>query len=1267
MFGLLPPSLQSISLRNELDACRTSWLRRQRERLLLALVSVIVFAFTGSANAIILWNDPDSTLVRQTGTSGDILGGAVKRDDSANDSLYFKFHVDPQSDKDTEEYLAAFELFEGNSERLGVGNALKAWAYSAFFRTSDAGDSNSLASYIDLHSARPESPAGGSSGSYQYPRRGTGATIVFKIQYIPGEDDLITVWLDPDLGPGANEASQAENLTTRFNANGSFDEIHLGHAGRGGGWTFSDLTIATSFNDFVDFSGSRPSEPAFDIASGARALSFQWWQKEQGLTHGPVRALTQTRDGYLWLGTDNGLVRFDGIRFTEFGAADGIRNGTITALLQDHRGALWIGRSDNGLSRWEGNRVTTLTTQDGLPTNSITTLVEDNSGRVWIGTEAGLVLWENERLSASNALGQFNGARINALCKDQKGDVWTSVKKVGIFHFTNERFEAVAEDSLEGLLKESHCLMVDRVGRLWVGAGEAFVLCRDGERWYQYRIPRHEAKSHISSLAEEPDGTVWAGCSRGGLLQFKDGKSAAIPTGIGLAGNLVQSLLTDSEGHVWVGTEAGLNRLHRNALTTLSQSEGLGVGATRSTAEVMPGIVWVSKANGGLYRWDGKSFSRLSAAGLSPHDSEITTLLVTRDGCCWVATTNNLLLYKDPIAAADEVRIVHSAKLNIMALAEDGEGTLWAGTRDGRIWRLREGSWLAQTNFSTRSSITGIVPTANDSAWVGTDGDGLFRVAEGNVEHFERDGLSSKHLRTLFLDDNGTLWIGTADSGLSRLRNGRFANFTTSQGLPDNNIAQILEDDSGRLWIGTAGGVACVSKAQLEEVASGKSRRLYPRVFRRTEGMASDECSGGFYPAGLKTRSGLLWFSTSKGISVFNPRVLPVETAVANAALEEVIVDDATAFRMRGGPLSSGTNQNDTANKASPVSANLLRIRPGKHRVEFRFTGLSFEAPELIRFRYRLEGLDPDWVEAGTRRSAFYSYLPAGKYRFHVAACNNAGAWGESESNLQVVIRHYLWQTWWFISAAVIGAGAAVIATIQITERRRLRRHLKRIEQERALERERTRIANDLHDEMGAKLCRISFLSEHASRNQIPAAELREQITSISDAARELLHSLDEIVWVVNPQNDTLEHVASYIGQYAQEYFQMTGIECELNIPTQVHAHPLSSQTRHHLFLAAHEAFTNILKHSNASRAEVSMVLNNAAFEIKISDNGKGLRPNQSNSTGDLSTTVSGDGLSNMRKRLADIGGFCAIESAPGRGTHVKFVIPLNSLSNGNQ
>jgi signal transduction histidine kinase len=425
--------------------------------------------------------------------------------------------------------------------------------------------------------------------------------------------------------------------------------------------------------------------------------------------------------------------------------------------------------------------------------------------------------------------------------------------------------------------------------------------------------------------------------------------------------------------------------------------------------------------------------------------------------------------------------------------------------------------------------------------------------------------------------------------------------------------------------------------------------------------MLSEECTGGFYPAGLKTKSGLLWFSTLKGVAVVNPRVQPTTTLMPNTVLEEVLVDGVPdpllhvsnpKTARRNGQLGNGVSQLET-----------LRITPGKHRVEFRYTGLSFDAPELMRFRYRLEGLDTDWVDAGTRRTAFYSYLPAGNYQFRVGACNSDGVWADSESGLELTVLRYFWQTWWFITLAGLSLMVSVGGAVRIVEKRKLQRRLKHLEQERTLERERTRIAQDLHDEMGAKLCRISFLSEHARRGDLPPNELQDQITSISDASREVLHSLDEIVWVVNPQNDTLEHVASYIGQYALEYFQMTSIQCELDIPAQLPSHPLSSQMRHHLFLATHEALTNILKHSGATRAKISMVSGNAVFEINISDDGKGFNSLANKLKSESPATASGDGLSNMCQRLADIGGHCSIESAPGQGTNISFVISLNSLA----
>ncbi len=1215
------------------------------------------------AGAVILWNDPGTTLVHENGAGTDILSGAVKRDDSAFDTLYFKFHVDPLSDKDTEEYSAAFELFEGDAERLGIGNATKAWAYSVFFHPDETSGTNNLAGYIDLRTLTPESVSS-SAGSYQYPRRGTGATIVIKIQYVPGEDDLVTVWLNPDLGPGANEAYQPDSLTTRFNANASFDEIRLRHAGGGDGWAFGDLAIATSFGDFVDMSSARPRESTPGIVDGARVFNFQSWQKEQGLPQGPVRALAQTHDGYLWIGGDDGLARFDGTRFVTFGSKEGTRVGPVNVLFEDSHGTMWIGGADSGLSRWQNNQATTFTVRDGLMANTITALAEDAVGHLWVGTDAGLTVWQSGKPLPLNGAETFKGRRITALFNDAMGRMWIGVKGAGVFQFVNNKFVPFATDSMEELLRDPHCLFVDKTGRIWIGAGEDFVLCKDGDRWLHYRVPRKQGKSSITTLAQEPDGTVWAGSAGGGLFLLQDGKLIGMPTGSGLAGNLIQSLLTDREGILWVGTDAGLNRLRRKTLTTLSQAEGLGFGVTMGLAEVTSGAIWAAKPNDGLYRWDGKSFSRLSAAGLSPHGSQITTMLVTRDGFCWVATTNSLLLYKDPIAAADEVKIIKLAQPEIISLAEDRDGALWAGTRDGKIWQLRADKWIAQTNFPQTNAITAIVPDIDGSMWIGTEGSGLYRLINGSFEHIGKsEGLLSNLIRTLYLDDQGTLWIGMADQGLSRWRKGEIANFTTHEGLPDNNISQILEDDQSRLWLGSSGGIACVNKRRLEELATGKIQIIYPRVFGRADGMLSEECTSGFYPADLKTKSGLLWFSTLKGVVVVNPRVQPATSRTPNTVLEEVLVDGVPDPMFHASNLKADVTAPPEKEATGPET---LRIIPGKHRVEFRFTGLSFDAPELMRFRYRLEGLDAAWLDAGAQRTAVYNYLPPGNYKFHVAACNRDGVWTDGETGLKLIVLRHFWQTWWFFTLVGLSLVAFIIGIVRLVEKRKIQRRLRHLEQEHSLERERTRIAQDLHDEMGAKLCRISFLSEHARRGELPPQELQDQITSISDASREVLHSLDEIVWAVNPQNDTLEHVASYIGQYAQEYFQMTGIQCELDIPPQLPAHPISSQMRHHVFLAAHEALTNILKHSGATSAKISMAFVDVTFRIEISDNGIGFNAPAAGSefvSPAIARTVSGDGLGNMCQRLADIGGRCRIESAPGRGTVIRFVVPLNLLT----
>ncbi|MDB6018256.1 MAG: putative two-component system sensor kinase [Pedosphaera sp.] len=1231
----------------------------------LLLLAGLMLARATPANAVVLWNDPAATLAHETGVGIDILGGAVKRDDSANDTLYFKFHVDPLSDWSTEDYFAAFELYEGDAEHLGVGNALKAQAYSAFFSTEAASDTNKITTYVDLRSSRPESLTGNTSAKFQYPLRGVGVTVVFKVQYVPGEDDLVTVWLNPDLGPGATEVYQPETLITVFNAHATFDEIRLRHGGGGGGWSFSDMVIATAFSDFVDTSSARPSGATPNVGSSAHSFGFRSWQKENGLPQCPLLALGQTRDDYIWAGSQNGVARFDGSRFVSFGVREGLSVGPVRVLLGDSRGALWIGHVGSGLECWQNGLITTFTIRDGLPSSTITALAEDNDGHIWVGTASGLVLWRNGRLAPLSAADEFRNKPITTLFKDRKGNMWIGVAGAGVFQFLQGRMVPLTDGPLEVSLKDPHCLLVDQTGRIWIGAGSNLVLCCDGGQWHRYAIPRHLAKPFVNSLAQEGDGTIWAGSEGEGLLQFREGKFMAIPANAGLVGNPVQALLVSRDGKLWVGTDSGLNRLRRKSFFAFGQNEGLGFGAVHGLGEVAPGVIWAVKSSDGVYRWDGKNFSRLPAAGLSPRDSQVNTLLVTRDGACWVAGTNGLLRYKDPIAAADEVKWFELPNLNVISLAEDPDGGLCVGTREGKILRLREGAWKAQAKFSQTNAVTSLVPLAGGGLWIGTDGAGLYRLENGVLDHLDKaHGLLSDLIRTLYLDAQGVLWIGTAGGGLSRWHDGSLANFTTHDGLPDNTISQILEADDGRLWLGTGAGIACVSKHHLDEFADGKITTIYAQLFGRTEGISSDECTGGFYPAGAKTKSAFLWFSTTKGVVAVDPRAQPIATPMPNVVLEEVLVDGVSNPESQ--PLSPAVAARIEDAAAAEPKSQPLHIPPGKHRIEFHYAGLSFDAPELIRFRYRLKGLDADWVDAGGARSALYTYVPPGDYSFHVIACNTDGVWTDDGAGLSLRMLRHFWQTWWFIGFSLLGLMVSTGGVARFVVKKKLQQRLNSLEQERVLERERTRIAQDLHDEMGARLCRISFLSEHARSGNLGPEEVQNQIASISDASREVLHSLDEIVWAVNPRNDMLEHIASYIGQYAADYFHLTGIECEFDIPAQLPPHLLSSQTRHHLFLATHEALTNILKHSGATCAKISIKCSASTLEIGVSDNGKGIDQVTAEAKAAGPVDESHDGLRNMRRRLTDMRGDCRIESSPGHGTVIRFILPLNGLTRNN-
>ncbi len=407
----------------------------------------------------------------------------------------------------------------------------------------------------------------------------------------------------------------------------------------------------------------------------------------------------------------------------------------------------------------------------------------------------------------------------------------------------------------------------------------------------------------------------------------------------------------------------------------------------------------------------------------------------------------------------------------------------------------------------------------------------------------------------------------------------------------------------------------------------------YPQVYGRTEGMLSEECISGFFPIGLRTKSGLLWFPTQEGIVVADPHHQTMEIPAPAVVLEETLVDGV------------------------PDAAESLRLAPGKHRLEFRYTGLNFDAPERVRFRYRLEGLDSDWVEAGSSRSASFPYVPYGKYRFEVIAGNGKGGWNKTGASVSVTVQPHLWQTWWFRVPASLGLLAAIAVTSRVMEKRKLHRRLEQLERERALAHERERIARDLHDDLGSSLARISLLSGLLRADRDNPSQVESHAVKISQSADQTVRALEEIVWAVRPGSDSLQSLVEYIAHFANELFEGGGIHCRLDLPQDLPAHPLQPEVRHNIFLVVKEALTNTLKHAAAREVHVRAEATGNALEIMVQDDGRGF---------DSNGHSRGNGLGNMRRRAQAIGENVTIESRPGQGTTVRLSLHFAPVhSNG--
>ena len=977
---------------------------------------------------------------------------------------------------------------------------------------------------------------------------------------------------------------------------------------------------------------------------------MQSWTTE--LPQNSVTSLIQTRRGYIWAGTYSGIAQFDGLHFTVFDASNtnGLVNSRVTSLFEDSQGNIWVGHESGELSKYCQGNFSPVTLKPGWSHGTINGIREDEFGDIW----------------AVNTIGEAVRVRDGLLVKPlpemtQDPVVMPQLTGDGHSRLILVRNGVVAKVTPTGDLKEtfgetnSYNYYVRaapaRDGGLWV-AEEIRVRKWKDERWQTALQPVPWSKNgFVTTMLESSTGRLLVGTLEEGLFIYDKAFGwLSLNRTNGLPQNWVRSLVEDHEQNLWVGTSGGLVLLRPRQVVMHSPSDDWEGWPVRAIAPAHDGSVWAATEGAGVYRMMGNEWTHFgSSSGLS--NLFVWTVMEDSQKRLWAGTWGGGLFLWETNRFVRQFDLAERGE-PVTALAESPPGTLWIGSAVGLL-RLVNNTLerFAPMGGALAGDVRALEPGLNGDLWVGTQGQGLGHLINGKCQTLRSaDGLPGECVLSLHQDADGTLWIGTLDRGICRLRNGRFDSITAAQGLPNNVIGHIANDGFGNLWFNSQKGLFRVSKSELNLCADGQSKFVRPLVFGEPEGMSKGAGSSGFTPSGFRTEDGKLWFPTVHGIAVVNPKAVRQNDARPAVWVEQVLVDGQQADNGWPGSLEGeGVNR-------------VVRLKPGLRQLDMLYTGISLTSPERVQFRYRMEGLQglyPEWTDAGTRRQVTYSFLPPGHYTFRVSACNSDGPWNAVGDAVEVIMLPHVWQTWWFKTTLVIAGVALVGGVVSVESRRRHRRKLERIARERELERERARIAQDIHDDLGASLTRIGMLSQSAVGDLGDPGRATSDLNQIYDTARELTRAMDEIVWAVNPRHDTLESLANYIARFAHDFLSAAHIRCRIDAPVELPERNVRSEIRHNLFLAFKESLNNAVKHSGASEVRVSMQLAPSGFKVIVTDYGRGFSPNHSNPSPLENRVVSGYGITGMRSRLEQIGGEVVIDSTPGEGTRVELFAPL--------
>ncbi len=956
------------------------------------------------------------------------------------------------------------------------------------------------------------------------------------------------------------------------------------------------------------------------------------WSTREGFPQSSVITMIQTHDGYLWLGTLNGLVRFDGLHFTVYDESNtqGLNSSQIVKLFEDSRENLWVGTETAGAALIRNGQVIALGIGRGSRDGRLVTVCEDTNGAVWLATADGRMFRHlNGEVRECNV-------RCRALISEISGQLWRANDRGGLFAVDLQTGADKTPTPVAQFGRLDY-LLASKSGGQWRIADGAIQKWANGQMTQSLGAYPWPASVKVSSACEDWGGNLVVGTLGAGLYWFDaQGKATCLSTNDGLSSNYILSMRADDSRSLWVGTDGrGLNRVRIRLFKTLEASSGLTV---RSVCEDDRGRLWFTS--------DGLGVACLAEGVISTNNSvygrmqnhNVRAILTDFRQKIWVSTFGlGVFVLQNDLFVPSGAGAIPS---EVTAIMQDRAGRLWAGTQGGlALWDDRAWKLFTTNDGLSANIVRAIADDGHGSLWIGTELGGLNRLRDGHFSSYQQtNGFPSDNISALYADADGVVWVGTFGCGLIRAQNGVWKLCTTRDGLVSNGINYLIEDNLGCLWIGSNRGLMRIRKKALNDFASGVSDFVPCAVYGERDGLPASECTPGTQPAACRTRDGKLWFPTIGGLACADPSEFGFNTNPPPVRIE--------AVRVEGRHEATDTVR---AQFIEPIT-----IPAGRERLEIQYAGISLTAPSALRFKYWLERHEASWSPAGDSRVANYTKLPPGKYTFHVTACNEDGVWNQAGASLAITVLPPFWSTGWFRSVAVASLLGIISAMVYFISTQRLHRQLEGMRQQQALEKERARIARDIHDQVGASLTQVSLLGEMVESDKDYSDEIQAHAKQISQTARETARALDEIVWTVNPSNDTLDGLVNYICKNAQDYLAVAGLRYRLEMPAQLPAAAISPEARHNVFLAAKEAVTNVVRHARASEVWIRLKIEPDRFILEIEDNGCGPAGL------DAVAKKSRNGLRNMRKRMEDIGGEFTIGPGAQGGTLACLAAPLN-------